>query len=438
VIGGGLAGCEAAWQAARQDLQVILYEMRPRKMTPAHRTGDLAELVCSNSLGSNLVDRAMGLLKEELRRLGSLVMACADETALPAGGALAVGRQAFSRLVSDRIEAHPRIQLLRQEVREIPEERPSVIATGPLTSEALAQAIARLTGEEYLYFYDAMAPIVASDSIADDRIFRGSRYGRGDGDYINCPLDEEQYHRFVDELLGAETTPLRDFEQEDEKFFEACLPVEVIAQRGREALAYGPLRPVGLTDPRTGRRPYAVVQLRQDDMAGTFYNMVGFQTNLRWGEQERVFRLIPGLERAEFVRYGQMHRNTFINSPVLLEPSLHCRVGEGIFFAGQITGSEGYAAAVAGGYVAGMNAARWAHGEPLVDFPATTMIGALFQYITSAEVGQLQPMKPNFGLLPSLETRVRGKKRRYEAYAQRALQDLERHMSGPLSRSDKK
>ncbi len=438
VVGGGLAGCEAAWQIARHGLQVILYEMRPHKMTPAHHTGGLAELVCSNSLGSNLVDRAMGLLKEELRRLGSLVIACADETALPAGGALAVGREAFSGLVSERIEAHPRIELVRHEVREIPEERPLVIATGPLTSESLTEEIAKLTGEEYLHFYDAMAPIVTAASIVEDKVFRSSRYGRGNGDYINCPLDEEQYNLFVDELLKADTIPLRDFEKEDEKFFEACLPVEVIARRGREALAYGPLRPVGLIDPRTGKRPYAVVQLRQDDLAGALYNMVGFQTNLRWGEQGRVFRLIPGLEKVEFVRYGQMHRNTFINSPTLLEPTLHCRVGQGIFFAGQITGSEGYAAAIAGGYLAGVNAARLAKGEPLVVFLATTMMGALFRYITAAEVKDFQPMKPNFGLLPPLEGRVRGKRRRYQAYTQRALTDLDDYTSGVPSRSNNK
>ncbi len=438
VVGGGLAGCEAAWQIARHGLQVILYEMRPHKMTPAHHTGGLAELVCSNSLGSNLVDRAMGLLKEELRRLGSLVIACADETALPAGGALAVGREAFSGLVSERIEAHPRIELVRHEVREIPEERPLVIATGPLTSESLTEEIAKLTGEEYLHFYDAMAPIVTAASIVEDKVFRSSRYGRGNGDYINCPLDEEQYNLFVDELLKADTIPLRDFEKEDEKFFEACLPVEVIARRGREALAYGPLRPVGLIDPRTGKRPYAVVQLRQDDLAGALYNMVGFQTNLRWGEQGRVFRLIPGLEKVEFVRYGQMHRNTFINSPTLLEPTLHCRAGQGIFFAGQITGSEGYAAAIAGGYLAGVNAARLAKGEPLVVFLATTMMGALFRYITAAEVKDFQPMKPNFGLLPPLEGRVRGKRRRYQAYTQRALTDLDDYTSGVPSRSNNK
>jgi methylenetetrahydrofolate--tRNA-(uracil-5-)-methyltransferase len=300
-----------------------------------------------------------------------------------------------------------------------------VIATGPLTSEALAEAIAGLTGEEYLYFYDAMAPIVTADSIAEDRVFRGSRYGRGDGDYINCPLDEAEYHSFVDELLRAQTFARRQFEKEDERFFEACLPVEVIARRGSDALAYGPLRPVGLIDPLASRRPYAVVQLRQDDLAGKLYNMVGFQTNLRWGEQERVFRLIPGLERAEFVRFGQMHRNTYINSPILLDAWLQCKVEEGVFFAGQITGSEGYAAAIAGGCLAGTNAARMALGEPLLAFPPTTMIGALFRYVTCAQPETFEPMKPNFGLLPELETRVRGKKRRYQAYAERALGDLE-------------
>jgi methylenetetrahydrofolate--tRNA-(uracil-5-)-methyltransferase len=429
VIGGGLAGSEAAWQAASQGLEVLLYEMRPSRMTPAHQGGDLAELVCSNSLGSNLLDRALGLLKEELRRLGSLVIACADETAVPAGGALAVGREAFAKLVSERVEGHPQIQVVRREVREIPEARPLVIATGPLTSEALSQAISRLTGEEYLHFYDAMAPIVALDSIATERVFRGSRYDRGDGDYINCPMDEGQYGRFVDELLKAETIPLREFEK-DGRFFEACLPVEVIARRGRDALAYGPLRPVGLTDPRTGSRPHAVVQLRQDDLAGTLYNMVGFQTNLRWGEQQKVFRLIPGLENAEFVRYGQMHRNTFVNSPAVLEPTLQCTKEPGVFFAGQITGSEGYVSAVAGGLLAGLNAARFAGGEPLIAFPATTMIGSLFRYVTGAEPEDFQPMKANFGLLPPLERPVRGKRRRYQGYAERALKDLEAWTAG--------
>jgi methylenetetrahydrofolate--tRNA-(uracil-5-)-methyltransferase len=429
VIGGGLAGSEAAWQGAQRGLDVVLYEMRPHKMTPAHQTGYLAELVCSNSLGSNLLDRALGLLKEELRRLGSLVVSCADETALPAGGALAVGREAFAKLVSERLEAHPRIRVVRQEAREMPDARPLVIATGPLTSDALTEAIGHLTGEQYLHFYDAMAPIVALHSITMDKVFRGSRYGRGDGDYINCPLDESQYGRFVDELLRAETFPLREFE-EDQRFFEACLPVEVIARRGRDALAFGPLRPVGLRDPRTEERPFAVVQLRQDDLAGTLYNMVGFQTNLRWGDQQRVFRLIPGLERAEFVRYGQMHRNTFINSSTLLEPTLQFRGEEGVFFAGQITGSEGYAAAVAGGFLAGTNAARMVRGGPPVVFPETTMIGALFRYVTCATPHEFQPMRPNFGLVPPLDSRMRGQRRRYHAYAERALEDLEAFMAG--------
>jgi methylenetetrahydrofolate--tRNA-(uracil-5-)-methyltransferase len=302
------------------------------------------------------------------------------------------------------------------------------MATGPLTSDALSRAIAGLTGEQYLHFFDAMAPIVTSDSIAMEKVFRGSRYDRGDGDYINCPMDEEQYVRFVGELQEAETIPLKDFE-EDKRFFEACLPVEVIARRGREALAYGPLRPVGLSDPRTGGRPHAVVQLRQDDLAGTLYNMVGFQTNLRWGEQERIFRLIRGLESAEFVRFGQMHRNTFVNSPALLEPTLQCREEHGVFFAGQITGSEGYASAVAGGLLAGLNAARLIKGEALIVLPSTTMMGALFRYVTSAEPDDFQPMKPNFGLMPPLETRVRGKRRRYQAYAKRALKDLEAYIA---------
>jgi methylenetetrahydrofolate--tRNA-(uracil-5-)-methyltransferase len=425
VLGGGLAGSEAAWQAARRGVGVILYEMRPQTKTPAHNTGDLAELVCSNSLGSNLPDRALGLLKEELRRLGSLLIACADETAVPAGGALAVGRESFARLVTERVEANSLIEVVREEVKEIPENRPVVVATGPLTSESLSRDIARLTGEQYLHFYDAMAPIVEADSIVLDRTFRDSRYGRGDGDYINCPLDEGQYNNLVDQLLEAETIPLREFEEGDERFFEACLPVEVIARRGRDALAYGPLRPVGLTDPRTGRRPHAVVQLRQDDLAGTLYNMVGFQTNLRWGEQERVFRLIPGLEQAEFLRFGQMHRNTFINSPTLLDDTLQFREDPGLLFAGQITGSEGYVSAVAGGLLAGLNAARLVRGQDTLTLRPTTMMGALFRYVTGADRDDFQPMKPNFGLLPPLAHRVRGKKRRYQAYATRALEDLE-------------
>lgn len=425
VVGGGLAGSEAAWQAAEQGVRVVLYEMRPQKMTPAHRTGLLAELVCSNSLGSDLPDRALGLLKAELRLLRSVVIACADRTAVPAGIALAVDREAFSREVTERVSRHPNITVVREEVTTIPEEGPVVLATGPLTSDPLAQAIARLVGQEYLYFYDAMAPIVLGESVDMWVAFRSARYGRGGEDYINCPMTREEYERFVDALLAAEEAPLHGFEREDPRFFEACLPVEEIARRGREALAFGPLRPVGLVDPRTGKRPYAVVQLRQDNLAGTLYNMVGFQTNLRWSEQDRVFRLIPGLERAEFVRYGQMHRNLFLNAPTVLRRTLQSRVWPDLFFAGQITGTEGYVGSVASGLVAGLNAARLVRGEELLVFPEETMIGALLRYVAEASPEGFQPMKANFGLLPSLDRRVKGKKERGEAYARRALARLE-------------
>jgi len=445
IIGGGLAGSEGAWQAAKRGVQVILYEMRPDRLTPAHRTGDLAELVCSNSLGSNLVDRAPGLLKEELRCLGSLIMACADATMVPAGGALAVDRRAFARLVTQRIADHSCIHLRREEVRSIPQETPTVIATGPLTSDTLAVEIAALTDQEYLYFYDAMAPIVSYESIDLSQAFRASRYGRdseqdvggeqrsvSEGDYINCPMTKEEYDRFLDELLAAETIPLHQFEQEDARFFEACLPVEVLARRGRRALAYGPLKPVGLVDPRTGKRPHAVVQLRQDNLAGTLYNMVGFQTNLRWGEQERVFRLIPGLEQAQFVRFGQMHRNTFINSPALLRPTMQFRGRDDLFFGGQITGTEGYVGSTASGLVAGFNAARLMVGQSPIVFPPTTMLGALCRYVTSAEPSGFQPMKPNFGLMPALERPVRRKRDRHRAYTERALADLAAAMAGQM------
>jgi methylenetetrahydrofolate--tRNA-(uracil-5-)-methyltransferase len=427
VIGGGLAGSEAAWQTAQRGLRVLLYEMRPQQGTPAHVSDRLAELVCSNSLGSNLVDRAPGLLKEELRRLGSLVLTCADATAVPAGGALAVDRERFAELVTERITSHPRITLCREEIKSVPEDRPVVIATGPLTSSRLAEEIAVLTGSEHLYFYDAMAPIVAAESVDMSVAFRASRYGRGEGegDYLNCPMSQSEYGRFIQELLSAERISLRDFEREDPRFFEACLPVEVLAERGHKALAFGPLKPVGLTDPRTGRRPHAVVQLRQDNQAATLYNLVGFQTNLKWGEQERVFRLIPGLERAEFVRFGQMHRNTFINSPTLLWPTMQFRQREDLFFAGQITGTEGYTGSTASGFVAGLNAARLVGGETLISFPLTTMMGAMCGYVCSADLGRFQPMKANFGLLPPLDPPVRKKRERYAAYARRALAALE-------------
>jgi methylenetetrahydrofolate--tRNA-(uracil-5-)-methyltransferase len=407
--------------------------MRPVKQTPAHVSEHLAELVCSNSLGSNRNDRAPGLLKAELRRLDSLVLACADETAVPAGSALAVGREAFAALVTRRIIEHPLIQLRRQEVPAIPETGTVIVATGPLTSEALSADVARLTGQEHLYFYDAMSPIVTHESIDMSRAFRASRYDQGEADYINCPMDREQYYAFVQALANAETIPLRDFEAQDDNFFEACLPVEVLARRGLDALAYGPLRPVGLLDPRTGKRPFAVVQLRQDNLAATLYNVVGFQTNLKWSEQERIFRTIPGLERAEFVRFGQMHRNTFINAPRLLTPSLEFRTRQGLFFAGQITGAEGYVGSVASGLVAGINAARRLRGQEPLHLPHTTMLGALCHYVSAADPDSFQPMKANFGLLPPLEPPVRNKRARYQAYARRALADMEQFIETSLA-----
>ena len=438
VIGGGLAGVEAAWQIAQRGIKVCLYEMRPAKMTPAHTTDRLAELVCSNSLGADQPDKAPGLLKQEMRAFGSLVLACAEQAAVPAGSALAVDRERFAQRVTEQITAHPLITVIRQEVTRIP-DGVTVIASGPLTSDALAAEIAGLTGKDYLYFWDAIAPIVTLDSIDLTIAFRASRYARSngqrasapaddaDGDYLNCPMTRAEYEAFVEALLTAETATLRDFELRDERFFEGCLPVEVLARRGKDALAFGPLRPVGLRDPRTGKRPYAVVQLRQDNVAGTLYNMVGFQTNLKFPEQDRVFRLIPGLQNAEFVRYGQMHRNTFINAPALLEPTLRIRPQvdpRPIFFAGQIVGVEGYAGNAATGLLAGINAVRALRGQPLVTLPATTMLGALCHYVTHADPKHFQPMKANFGILPPLAQPPRDKRLRGAAYAERALDDL--------------
>ena len=427
VIGGGLAGSEAAWQLAQRGVSVELYEMRPERTTPAHRTGWLAELVCSNSLGSDLPDRAPGLLKNELRRMGSLLLACAQQAAVPAGGALAVDREIFARAVTEALEKHPQIAIIRQEVQRIP-DGPTVIATGPLTAPALAEEIAALIGEEYLYFYDAIAPTVNAETIDMSIAFRASRYGRGEdeaGDYINCPMSKEEYERFVQALLEAETIELRDFEREDPRFFEGCLPVEQIAARGAQSLAFGPMRPVGLRDPRTGKRPYAVVQLRQDNLAGTLYSLVGFQTNLKWGEQRRILRMIPGLQNAEFERYGMMHRNTFINAPVHLRPTLQFKRRDDLFFAGQITGVEGYVGNIGTGLLAGVNAANLVLGRPLWQLPPTTMLGALCHYITHAAPKDFQPMKANFGILPPLEKPPRNKRERKRAYAERAMQDLE-------------
>jgi methylenetetrahydrofolate--tRNA-(uracil-5-)-methyltransferase len=432
VVGGGLAGTEAAWQAAQHGLPVALYEMRPARQTPAHTTAQLAELVCSNSLGSDLPDRAPGLLKAELRRLNSLTMAAAAESAVPAGGALAVDRDKFAATVTAKIEAHPLIALRREEVTEIP-PGPAIIATGPLTASAMAQALGRLAnGAEaetsFLYFYDAVAPIVEVDSINMEIAFRASRYGRGEqeaGDYINCPLTEAEYQVLVAELRTAEQIERRAFEQEDPHFFEMCLPIETLARRDELALAFGPMRPVGLTDPRTGRRPYAVVQLRQDNLAGTLYNLVGFQTNITWGEQRRILRLIPGLEQAEFVRYGMMHRNTYLNAPTLLRPTLQWHNRDDLFFAGQITGVEGYVGNAGTGLLAGLNAARLLRGQTPITLPPTTMLGALCHYITHAAPKDFQPMKANFGLLPPLSPPIRHKSARYQAYARQALQDLD-------------
>lgn len=431
VIGGGLAGSEAAWQLAERGLAVELYEMRPARTTPAHVSDWLSELVCSNSLGSNLPDRAPGVLKAELRRLGSLLMCCAEAAAVPAGGALAVDREVFAASVTEQIAAHPRIRLIREEVTSIPDGL-VILATGPLTSPALSAEIAALVGEEHLYFYDAIAPMVDAETINMDVAFRASRYGRGEdeaGDYINCPMTREEYEQFVDALLSAELIELKQFERDDPQFFEGCLPVEQLAARGRESLAFGPLRPVGLHDPRTGQRPYAVVQLRQDNLAGTLYNIVGFQTNLRWGEQKRVLRLIPGLENAEFPRFGQMHRNTFVNSPLHLRPTLQFRDRNDLFFAGQITGVEGYVGNIGTGLLAGINAARLVSGCAPWTLPPETMLGALCHYVTHAEPGDFQPMKANFGILPPLENPPRGKRDRQRAYAERAAEMLERFLA---------
>jgi len=436
IIGGGLAGSEAAWQAALRGLSVHLYEMRPDKPTGAHLTSNLAELVCSNSLGSNLADRASGVLKNELRLLGSLLLECAEQTALPAGNALAVDREAFSSEVTRRLAAHPKIEIIRAEVTEIP-AGPAIIASGPLTSERLTRAIAKLTGENQLYFFDAIAPIVSAESINMEIAFRGSRYGEGEneaGDYINCPFSKEQYNAFEEALLSAERITLQPFEAEIEQgvnagkqqYFEGCLPVEIIARRGHKALAFGPMRPTGLVDPRTGRWPQATVQLRQDNLAGSLYNMVGFQTNLTYPEQKRIFHMIPGLETAEFVRYGQMHRNTFLAAPMILLPTLQYRGRADLFFAGQITGVEGYMGNIATGLLAGINAAHLFHGEKTITFPETTMLGALCHYITHAAMRDFQPMKANFGILPPLATNERmGRRERARLFVERAQADME-------------
>ncbi|MBA2848280.1 methylenetetrahydrofolate--tRNA-(uracil-5-)-methyltransferase [Thermosulfuriphilus ammonigenes] len=424
IVGGGLAGSEAAWQLARRGVPVRLYEMRPLRLTPAHKTGFLAELVCSNSLRSAELTSAVGLLKEEMRLLGSLIMEAALATRVPAGKALAVDRDRFAAFVTERLAAHPLIEIIREEVREIPPEEVVIIATGPLTSESLAAALKEITGEEYLYFYDAIAPIVYADSLNMSVIFRASRYDeKGEGDYLNCPLTEREYYRFVEELLAAEKVPLKEFE--DPRYFEGCLPIEVMAERGPDTLRFGPMKPVGLKDPRTGQEPFAVVQLRAENREKTLYNLVGFQTKLTWPEQRRVFRLIPGLEEAEFARYGSIHRNTFICAPRIISPTLEIRKRSGLFLAGQLSGVEGYVESTAMGLLAGINAARLARGRPLVTPPPTTAHGALVNHITSADPRHFQPMNINWGLFPRLARRL-PKRERGKHYSRRALEDLTR------------
>jgi methylenetetrahydrofolate--tRNA-(uracil-5-)-methyltransferase len=435
VIGGGLAGSEAAWQAAELGCSVKLWEMRPLKRTPAHQTESFAELVCSNSMGNRSLETASGLLKEELRRLGSVILRCAAANAVPAGGALGVAREDFSRAVTETVHAHPNIEVLRKEATDIP-DGPTVIATGPLTSDTLVEKIEALSGET-LYFYDAASPIIHRDSLDEEVIYLASRYGKGEAAYLNCPLGEEQYYAFVEYLAKAELSPIKNFEED--MYFEGCLPVETIARRGPETLRFGPMKPVGLPDPRNGTEPFAVVQLRQDDAEGRLFNMVGFQTRLKWGEQRRVFRTIPGLEGADFARMGVMHRNTYLPSNLMLEATMRVRgdlSAAPLFFAGQLTGVEGYVESTAMGYVAGTNAARSARGEEPMTMPRGTMTGALAHYITTKE-GTLQPINSNWGLVPAAPKREDGrrltKSERRQRQAQMALATLE-EFAGDRSR----
>lgn len=418
VIGAGLAGSEAAWQAAEAGVKVNLYEMRKVKKSPAHHTENFAELVCSNSLRGNTITNAVGLLKEEMRQFDSLIIGSADATAVPAGGALAVDRDTFSEMVTDRLRNHPNVTVMDEEVTEIPEGI-TIVATGPLTSEALADQIKEFTESEGLYFYDAAAPIIDRATIDMDKVYLKSRYDKGEAAYLNCPMTKDEFNAFREELINAEVAPLKEFEKE--KYFEGCMPIEVMAGRGEKTMLFGPLKPVGLEDPKTDKRPYAVIQLRQDNAAASLFNIVGFQTHLKWGEQKRIIRMIPGLENAEIVRYGVMHRNTFMNSPELLEPTYQSRKRSDLFFAGQMTGVEGYVESAASGMVAGMNAARMAKGEDLMTFPRETAVGSMAYYITHTAGKHFQPMNANFGIFPELPTRIKDKKERYTAIAERAL-----------------
>jgi|UniRef100_UPI00406C825E methylenetetrahydrofolate--tRNA-(uracil-5-)-methyltransferase len=422
VIGAGLAGSEAAWQIASRGVRVKLVEMRPVVKTPAHHTDKFAELVCSNSLRANGLANAVGVLKEEMRMLNSLVLGAADRHAVPAGGALAVDRDGFSGEITSTLHQHPLIEVVNEELTSLPEDGIVVVATGPLTSPALSEQIKALMGEEYFYFYDAAAPIIEKDSIDMNKVYLASRYDKGEAAYLNCPMTEEEFDVFYEALITAEVAQLKEFEKEI--YFEGCMPIEVMMKRGKQTALFGPMKPVGLVNPHTGELPHAVVQLRQDNAAGTLYNLVGFQTHLKWGEQKRVFSLIPGLENAEFVRYGVMHRNTFINSPKLLRPTYQFKERPNLFFAGQMTGVEGYVESAASGLIAGMNAAKAALGQELVVLPVETTLGSMAQYITTADFKHFQPMNANFGLLPKLETKIRNKKEKNEALANRALDGI--------------
>lgn len=426
VIGAGLAGSEAAWQIAKRGVNVRLYEMRPVKQTPAHHTDKFAELVCSNSLRANSLTNAVGVIKEEMRKLDSVIIDSADKASVPAGGALAVDRHEFAGMVTENVRNHPLVEVINEEVTEIPEGI-TIIATGPLTSPALAEKVRKLTGEEYLYFYDAAAPIVEKDSIDMDKVYLKSRYDKGEAAYLNCPMTEEEFRRFHTALVEAEVVPLKEFEKEI--YFEGCMPVEVMAARGDKTLTFGPMKPVGLEDPKTGKRPYAVVQLRQDDAAGTLYNIVGFQTHLKWGAQKEILRMIPGLENVEIVRYGVMHRNTFINSPNVLKPTYQLKADPNIFFAGQMTGVEGYVESAGSGLLAGINAAKLALGEEPVVLPAETALGSMARYITEADSKNFQPMNINFGLFPDLGERIKSKQERAERHANRALESIQNYMN---------
>ncbi|MBC6971909.1 MULTISPECIES: FADH(2)-oxidizing methylenetetrahydrofolate--tRNA-(uracil(54)-C(5))-methyltransferase TrmFO [unclassified Bacillus (in: firmicutes)] len=422
VIGAGLAGSEAAYQIAKRGVQVKLYEMRPVRQTPAHHTDKFAELVCSNSLRANTLTNAVGVIKEEMRKMDSVIIRAADECSVPAGGALAVDRHEFAAKVTEYVKNHPNVTVMNEEMTGIP-EGPTVIATGPLTSPDLSAQLKELTGEDYFYFYDAAAPIVEKESIDMNKVYLKSRYDKGEAAYLNCPMTEEEFDRFYDALIAAETVPLKEFEKE--VFFEGCMPVEVMASRGRQTLLFGPMKPVGLEDPKTGKTPYAVVQLRQDDAAGTLYNIVGFQTHLKWGPQKEVLQLIPGLENAEIVRYGVMHRNTFINSPKLLRPTYQYKHRDDLFFAGQMTGVEGYVESAASGLLAGINAARLVKGEEPVVLPPVTAMGSMANYITATNAKNFQPMNANFGLFAPLEKKIKKKQERNEAYATRALETIQ-------------